>query len=67
MNRLEKGLRDWPTTVAAVVSAIAGFVLFAPEHFNSWPIVQDAAAYIFAGGLAAFGIAASSVTRDKER
>lgn len=64
MNRLEKGVRDWPTTIAALITALASFVLFAPDHFDSWPVVKDLAAYIFAGGLAAFGITARSISRD---
>lgn len=66
MNRLEKGVRDWRTTLPAVITAAAAFVLFAPQHFDSWPVAKDLAAYIFAGGLAAFGITAQSVARDRK-
>ena len=53
------GLKDWKTTVPAILAAFFGFVLFKPEYFP--PVMQDIAAYAFAGGLAAFGIYANSV------
>lgn len=51
------------TTIPGLVTAAAGFVLFAPEHFAQWPWVVDAAKYVFAGGFAIFGIAASTPAR----
>lgn len=48
------------TTIPALVASFFGFVLFAPQHFNQWPIIQDLAAYFFAGGLAVLGINAVS-------
>lgn len=55
---MSQGFTDWKTTVPAVISAFFGFVLFKPEYF--FPVVQDIAAYVFAGGLTVFGIYAAS-------
>ena len=54
---------QFETTIPALVSAVAGLVLFAPEHFMEWPIVISISKYVFAGGLAAFGIAAATPLR----
>lgn len=59
-----EGLKDWKTTAPAILAAFFGFVLFKPEYFP--PVVKDVAAYIFAGGLAALGISATSVKPPKE-
>ena len=57
-------MTNWKTTVFALVTAFFGFVLFQPAYFP--PILRDIAAYIFAGGLAAFGISAADIpTRPK--
>jgi hypothetical protein len=52
----ERIIDNWHGTLAGLVSAFFGFVLFAPEHFDKWPVVRDIAAYVFAGGLAGLGI-----------
>jgi hypothetical protein len=48
------------TTIPGIITAVAGFVMYAPEHFSQWPVVQDLAKYVFVGGLAIFGIAAGT-------
>ncbi len=47
-------MTNWRSSVAAWIAAAAGFVLFSPQWFH--PAIIDVAKYIFAGGLAAFGI-----------
>jgi hypothetical protein len=47
---------NWKTSIFALISAVAGFVLFSPQYFPPWAI--DAAKYIMVGGLAAFGFSA---------
>jgi hypothetical protein len=50
---------NWKTTAAGIVTAVAAFVMFAPELFNDLPQGawwQKLAAFIAAGGLASLGI-----------
>jgi hypothetical protein len=47
-------MKNWKTTAAAAVSAIAGFVLFDPQWFPLW--VVSAAKYVMLGGLAGLGL-----------
>jgi hypothetical protein len=54
-------MNSWKTTAAAVVSALAGFVLFSPSYFPPWAV--DLAKYAMVGGLAAFGIFAKDYNR----
>lgn len=49
-------MKSWKSTIAGLVTAAAGFVLFSPEHFRQWPILIDLAKYVMLGGLAALGI-----------
>lgn len=49
---------SWKTAVAAVITAIAGFVEFSPHLFEKWPWVIAIAKYVMLGGLAVMGIAA---------
>jgi len=49
-------MRNWKTTVIGLVTALFGFVLFAPEHFKAWPWLIDFAKFATAGGLAAMGL-----------
>ena len=49
-------MRSWKTTISAVVTVLAGFVLFSPETFKTWPVVIEIAKYIAAGGVLALGI-----------
>lgn len=49
-------MTNWKTTLSALVSAFAGFVLFSPQLFPPW--AQDIAKYIMLGGLVAFGASA---------
>jgi hypothetical protein len=52
-------MKDWRTTVPAIVATVCGFVLMYPEHFPQ--IVIDMAKFTGLGGLAAFGINAASL------
>jgi hypothetical protein len=49
-------VKNWRTSVAGLIAAIAGFVLFSPQLFARWPWVCDVAKYIMAGGLASLGL-----------
>ncbi len=50
---------DKKTTAIGIVLAIAGFIVFAPNHFGGEnSILVQFCGYIMAGGLAALGIAA---------
>ncbi len=53
-------MKNWRTTVPALVAAGAGFVLFSPQYFAPWLI--DLSKYVMLGGLACFGIAAKDAT-----
>lgn len=57
---MHRTVKDWKTTIPAAISAVAFFVLFAPEHFSRWPVVIDFAKYVAAGGLLFFGVNATS-------
>ena len=46
------------TTIIALLTAVFGFIVFKPEHFHAIPVLQDIAAYAFAGGLTAFAFVA---------
>lgn len=58
-------MKDWKTTIYGAVSAFFSFVMFAPQHFQDFPILTDIAAYVFAGGLLGFGISAAQVRKNK--
>jgi hypothetical protein len=49
-------LKDWKSTVAGLLTAFFGFVLFSPEHFQNMPWLIDLAKYGVVGGLASMGI-----------
>ena len=49
-------MKDWKTTLSALLTAFFGFVLLHPDYF---PVaVVDAAGYAALGGFVAFGVAA---------
>lgn len=47
-------LQNWRTTIAGLISALAGFVLFSPELFVHWEV--ELAKYLMAGGIGALGL-----------
>ena len=49
-------MNNWKTTITALISALAGFVLFSPQYFPPYAI--DVAKYIMVGGLMTFGLVA---------
>ncbi len=49
-------LTNWKTTLAGLVTAIAGFIMFSPHLFAAHPAVLDMAKYATLGGLAGMGI-----------
>jgi hypothetical protein len=51
-------MKNWRTSVAGIVAAVAGFVLFSPQLFVRWPWVCDLAKYVMAGGMASVGLLA---------
>lgn len=58
MNTLKSALSTYHSTIGGIVLTFFGFVIYAPEHFNKWPVILDIANYGAAGGLAAIGIGA---------
>ena len=52
-------MKDWKTTAAGAVSAFFSFVLFAPQHFGTVPILHDIAAFVLSGGLLFLGLSAN--------
>jgi hypothetical protein len=56
-------MRHWHTTVSGIVSAMFAFVVFAPEHFQQWPILIDLAKFAAAGGIAVLGITAAQTSK----
>ena len=55
-------MKNWKTTVSAVVAALFAFVLFSPEYFAHWPWLISLAKFGCAGGLAGLGLAAKDST-----
>lgn len=55
-------MKNWKTSVAGIITAVAGFVLFSPMLFAKWPWVSQVATYIMAGGFAALGLTAKDST-----
>lgn len=55
-------MTSWKTSAAGVVSALFGFVLFAPEHFVQWPWLVSLSKFALAGGLAALGLFSKDAT-----
>ncbi len=53
----------WRSSLAGLVAAFFGFVVFSPETFREWPWLIAVAKYVAAGGLAAIGIAARDAAR----
>lgn len=58
-------MSDRNTTIAAVVSAVFGFVAMFPEHFQHYPLLIDIAKFAHVGGLAALGISAADTKKNK--
>lgn len=58
MDRLKEMLYSWQPTIAAIISAFFGFVLFSPELFGDLPWLIAIAKYGAAGGLIALGLTA---------
>lgn len=56
MSRIKDGLKDWPSTVAGLLSAFFGFVLFSEPTFATMPWLIQLSKYAFVGGLAFLGI-----------
>ncbi len=54
---------NWKTTFFGVVTAFFGFIVFAPEHFQSMPWLIDLAKYAAAGGLLGLGFSAADAKR----
>jgi hypothetical protein len=50
-------MKNWKTTLAGGVTALAGFVLFSPGLFVRWPWAGEIAKYVMAEGLASMGLA----------
>ena len=55
-------MRNWKTSVFALIAAAAGFVAMHPMYTAHYPIVNDIASYIMVGGLAGIGLAAKDST-----
>lgn len=58
MENLKTLLASWQPTVAAIITAFFGFVLFSPELFTGLPWLVAIAKYGAAGGLVALGLSA---------
>jgi hypothetical protein len=48
----------WTSSFAMLASAGLAFVLFAPEFFQTWPVIIALAKFAAIGGLAGLGIKA---------
>ncbi len=55
-------MKNWKTTISALVAAVAGFVAMHPMYTAHYPIINDIAGYIMVGGLAGIGFAAKDST-----
>ena len=55
-------MKNWRTSVAGIVTAFFGFVLFSPQTFAHWPWLVDVAKYATAGGLGAIGLLSKDYT-----
>jgi hypothetical protein len=55
-------MKNWRTTLAGIVTAGFGFVLFSPDLFSHWPWLVAVAKYSTVGGLAAMGFAGKDCT-----
>ncbi len=51
---LKSMLANWQPTVAALVTAFFGFILFSPDLFQPWLV--SLAKYAMAGGLVGLGM-----------
>lgn len=65
LNRILDGMKDLRTSLPAILSAAAAFVLFSPELFPYWAV--QFAKFAMAGGLAALGVNAASTHKVKEK
>lgn len=52
-------LKNWRTTLAGLLAALAGFVLFSPSMFPHWAI--EVSKFVMAGGLGSLGILSKDV------
>jgi hypothetical protein len=55
-------MRNWKTSLAGILTAGFGFVLFSPDLFAHWPWLVAVAKYAMVGGLASMGFAAKDST-----
>ena len=55
-------MKNWRTTLAGIVTAGFGFVLFSPDLFAHWPWLIALAKYATVGGLATMGFSAKDCT-----
>jgi hypothetical protein len=55
-------MRNWKTSLAGCVTALAAFVAFSPALFARWPWVAEVAKFTIAGGFASMGLAAKDGT-----
>ena len=55
-------MKNWKTSLAGVVAALAGFVVFSPDTFVHYPVVVQLAKYFMVGGFAALGFASKDST-----
>ncbi len=51
-------MKNWKTTLFALITAVFGFVMFSPELFEAMPWLIAIAKYIAAGGLIGLGLSA---------
>ena len=49
-------MKSWRSTVSAIVTATAAFVLMFPTDFTSLPIIVHFAQFVALGGLVSLGI-----------
>lgn len=55
-------MKNWKTSLFAVIAAVAGFIAIHPMYTAHYPILNDIAGYVMAGGLAGMGLAAKDST-----
>lgn len=55
-------MKNWKTSLFGLLACAAGFIAIHPMYTARWPMVNDLAGYVMAGGLAGMGFAAKDST-----
>lgn len=60
-------MKNWKTSLFGLLAAVAGFIAMHPQYTAHWPVINDIAGYVMAGGMAGIGLASKDSTTHSTR